>query len=166
MTELELAVNGTLMRGLDLNPNLVAVGASFLRETETAPSYRLWSIQDRYPAMLRVNTGGRAIAVELWSVSPTGLVTLLRGEPAGLAIGKVQLADQTEVFGVLGEPFLCEGCREISSFGGWRHYIANLATARNAEKLAPQKTTALLSAEQSEARKSPMPPRDQFSRES
>ena len=48
-----LAVNGTLMRGLDLNGNLLAVGASFVREARTAPHYRLWSIGDRHPAMLR-----------------------------------------------------------------------------------------------------------------
>src|SRR5215470_10146454 len=42
-----LAVNGTLMRGLALNGNLVAAGATFVRETTTGPSYRLWSIDDR-----------------------------------------------------------------------------------------------------------------------
>jgi hypothetical protein len=30
-----LAVNGTLMRGLELNANLLAVGASFVRQDET-----------------------------------------------------------------------------------------------------------------------------------
>jgi hypothetical protein len=27
------------------------------------------------------------------------------------------------VLGVLGEPFLCEGRREITAFGGWRAYV-------------------------------------------
>src|SRR5262249_12820594 len=45
-----LAVNGTLMRGLALNDNLLAAGATFVRETTTAPHYRLWSIDDRHPA--------------------------------------------------------------------------------------------------------------------
>ena len=35
-----LAVNGTLMRGLELNPNLLAAGATFVRETKTEPAYR------------------------------------------------------------------------------------------------------------------------------
>ena len=34
-----LAVNGTLMRGLELNPNLLAVGASFVAEASTAPCF-------------------------------------------------------------------------------------------------------------------------------
>jgi hypothetical protein len=58
-----LAVNGTLMRGLALNGHLLAAGATFVRESRTAPVYRLWSIDDRHPAMLRVTTGGAAIAV-------------------------------------------------------------------------------------------------------
>src|SRR5919197_740117 len=88
-----LAVNGTLMRGLALNGNLLAVGAHFVREARTAPIYRLWSIGDRHPAMMRATTGGAAIAVEVWSVPAAGLATILRQEPPGLCIGQVQLDD-------------------------------------------------------------------------
>lgn len=42
-----LAVNGTLMRGLELNPNMIAAGASFVAEARTAACYRIWSIGDR-----------------------------------------------------------------------------------------------------------------------
>ena len=119
-----LAVNGTLMRGLELNPNLLVVGATFVREDETEPCYRLWSIDDRHPAMQRTPGAGTAIAVEVWDVPLAGLAQVLLGEPPGLAIGKVALADGTIVLGVLGEPFLCEGKREITEFGGWRHYVA------------------------------------------
>ena len=118
-----LAVNGTLMRGLELNANLVEAGATFVRETRTAPVYRLWSIDDRHPAMIRFETGA-AIAVEVWSVPSEGLATILLGEPPGLCIGKVRLDDGTETLGVLGEPALCEGKREITSYGGWRAYVA------------------------------------------
>jgi gamma-glutamylcyclotransferase (GGCT)/AIG2-like uncharacterized protein YtfP len=121
-----LAVNGTLMRGLDLNPNLLAVHATFVRETATETAYRLWSINDRHPAMIRVKTGGVAVAVEIWAVPPSGLAAILLKEPPGLSIGKVKLSDGTEVLGVLGEPVLCEEQKEITSFGGWRNYTAAL----------------------------------------
>ena len=49
---------------------------------------------------------------------------MLQSEPPGLCIGKVALADGTIVLGVLGEPFLCAGRREITKFGGWRAYAA------------------------------------------
>jgi len=121
-----LAVNGTLMRGLELNPNMLAVGATFVRETTTEPAYRLWSIADRHPAMVRAKTGGVAVAVEVWAVPPGGLAAILLKEPPGLSIGKVKLADGSEVLGVLGEPILCEGQKEITSSGGWRAYTAGL----------------------------------------
>ncbi|GAP97102.1 allophanate hydrolase-related protein [Leptolyngbya sp. NIES-2104] len=123
----KLAVNGTLMRGLELNPNLLAIDAQFLRETKTEPAYRIWSIGDRHPAMLKVKEGGTAIAVEVWAVPASGLATLLMQEPPGLSIGKVRLADGEEVLGVLGEPFLCEGQIEITKYGGWRAYIEEKA---------------------------------------
>ena len=120
-----LAVNGTLMRGLELNGNLLEAGATFVRETRTAPVYRLWSIDDRHPAMIRVAGGGAAIALEVWSVPPEGLASILLKEPPGLCVGKVRLEDGTETLGVLGEPARCEGQREITEYGGWRAYFAS-----------------------------------------
>ncbi|HEY9880381.1 MAG TPA: glutamyl-tRNA amidotransferase [Leptolyngbyaceae cyanobacterium] len=120
---IQLAVNGTLMRGLELNPNLLNVGAEFLKETTTAPVYRLWSIGDVHPAMVRVREGGVAIALEVWAVPAPGLIQVLQQEPPGLCIGKVQLSEGEEVLGVLGEPILCEGQKEITEYGGWRAYI-------------------------------------------
>lgn len=122
MDGVELAVNGTLMRGLELNGNLLAVGAQFLREARTEPIYRLWSIEDRHPAMIKVDRGGTAVALEIWQVPSVGLGQLLWQEPAGLCIGKVRLEGGQEVLGVLGEPWICEGQREITIYGGWRAY--------------------------------------------
>ncbi len=120
-----LAVNGTLMRGLELNPNMLAAGATFVREDRTANCYRLFSINDRHPAMLRTAPGdGARVALEVWEVPPAGLAQILRNEPPGLASGKVLLDDGSVVLGVLGEPFLCEGQREITAHGGWRAYTA------------------------------------------
>jgi hypothetical protein len=122
--KVRLAVNGSLMRGLALNGNLLAVGATFDREATTVPTYRLWSIVDRHPAMIQVAHGGRSIAVEVWEVPAAGLAAILLGEPPGLCVGKVRLADGEEVLGVLGEPALCEGQRDITEYGGWRAYLA------------------------------------------
>lgn len=123
-----LAVNGTLMRGLELEKNLLRVHAAFVCEAATEKSYRLWSVRDAYPAMLRVDSADPAaaeIAVEVWRVPASGLAEILAGEPAGLSIGKVRLSDGRTVFGVIGEPATVAGMREITSFGGWRGYIAS-----------------------------------------
>ena len=126
-----LAVNGTLMRGLALEKNLLDVRAAFRYEAATEKSYRLWSVRDAYPAMLRVDPADPAaaeIAVEVWSVPASGLAEMLSGEPAGLSIGKVRLSDGRTVFGVLGEPMTVAGMREITAFGGWRGYLASGGT--------------------------------------
>jgi hypothetical protein len=120
-----LAVNGTLMRGLELNPNMLAVGAEFVREDRTVAAYRLYSIGDRHPGMVRVPTGGVSVAVEVWAVPPEGLASILLKEPPGLCIGKVSLLSGEETLGVVAEPILCEGMREISEFAGWRAYRAS-----------------------------------------
>jgi len=124
MTEtMKLAVNGTLMRGLELNPNLLNVRATFEREAKTEPSYRIWSIDDKHPAMIKVSTGGVGVAVEVWKVPLAGLGIILSQEPPGLAIGKVILHDGEEVLGVIGEPLTVEGKKEITAYGGWRAYM-------------------------------------------
>ena len=46
--------------------------------------------------MLRVKTGGAAVAVEVWALPPAGLAAILLKEPPGLSIGKVKLIDGAE----------------------------------------------------------------------
>jgi hypothetical protein len=125
MSDIKFAVNGTLMRGLELNKNLLEVGATFVREATTEPTYRLFSIDDVHPAMMRVKQGGKAIAVEVWAVPSAGLAKILLQEPPGLCIGKVLLADGEQVLGVVGESICCENGKEITQYGGWRNYISN-----------------------------------------
>jgi hypothetical protein len=120
-----LAVNGTLMRGLELNHNMLAAGGVFVREDRTDACYRIWSIGDRHPGMIRVTSGGVAVSLEVWRLPMAGLGGLLLSEPAGLSIGKVVLADGSEVLGVLAEPWLLEGQKEITDKGGWREYTGH-----------------------------------------
>ena len=121
------AVNGTLMRGLELEDNLVRAGGRFVREDRTTECYRLYSVHDAYPAMIRTapdDPVAGKIALEIWSLPPQGLAEVFAGEPAGLCIGRVFLEDGETVFGMLGEPELVRGMKEITAFGGWRAYTA------------------------------------------
>jgi gamma-glutamylcyclotransferase (GGCT)/AIG2-like uncharacterized protein YtfP len=126
MEKIQLAVNGTLMRGLALNENLTRVGAEFVREARTSPNYRMWSIDDAYPAMIKNSFGGNSMEVEIWELSHEALLDVLRSEPPGLTMGKVQLDDGEWVFGILGEPYICEGRQEITRWGSWRKYLENM----------------------------------------
>lgn len=124
MDKITLAVNGTLMWGFALNKNLLDLNAEFVSEARTSPKYRMWSIQDEYPAMLRDEKEGKKIDVELWKLSPDALVSILQKEPPGLCIGKVELENGNVVLGVLGEPNIVTGQKEITEFGGWRQYVS------------------------------------------
>lgn len=117
-----LAVNGTLMRDLELNSNLVNVGGKFIREDKTDKHYRVWSINDAHPAMIRTLEESNSVDLEIWELPMAAFASVLSNEPAGLAIGKVKLANGTEMLGVLGESWLVEGQREITETGGWRNY--------------------------------------------
>ncbi len=123
MDFVNLAVNGTLMRGLSLNQNLLDVKAELVRETRTSPRYRLWSIYDEFPAMIREENDGDQIEVEIWSLSPSALITILQKEPPGLCIGQIELEDGDTVFGVLGEPYIVIDQKEITGWKGWRNYL-------------------------------------------
>jgi gamma-glutamylcyclotransferase (GGCT)/AIG2-like uncharacterized protein YtfP len=123
------AVNGTLMRDLELNENLVAVGAAFVREGHTAPVYRLWTINDDYPAMIKDASNGASISLELWDVDCKGIVEILLKEPEGLSVGKIELDNGELVLGVLAEPYIIEDESEITQYCGWRAYLEQQAAS-------------------------------------
>jgi gamma-glutamylcyclotransferase (GGCT)/AIG2-like uncharacterized protein YtfP len=118
----DLFVNGTLMRGLALHANLE--GAAFLEACETAPVYRLYSIDDVHPGMFEVSDGGVAVAGEIYRVSDDVMQRVTAGEPPHLYRGPVQLSDGRVVEGILFPRQLADGVhRDISAFGGWRAYV-------------------------------------------
>ena len=125
MEEILLAVNGSLMRGFTLNKNLLAVDAEFVREANTSNQYRMWSINDQYPAMQRDSDRGQKIQVEIWKMTPHALVKLVENEPPGLCLGKIELVDNQWVLGILGEGHICQGMQEITKWGGWRNYFSD-----------------------------------------
>ena len=120
-----LAVNGTLMRGLALENNLKEVGASFIKESQTEKAYRLFSIDDKYPAMIK-DPHGASIDVEVYELNKQAMEIVLSKEPEGLTIEKIKLIDNEEVYGVIGLDYIIKDRKEITSFGGWRNYMKSL----------------------------------------
>ena len=110
------------MRGLALNQNLLDARAQFVRVAKTSSNYRLWSIDDSYPAMVRDDGEGAEIDLEIWDIPLLGLIEVLNNEPPGLCMGKIELEDGNWVFGVLGETYICKDRLEITHWGGWRKY--------------------------------------------
>ena len=122
-----LAVNGGLMRGMPSNGVMLDAGATFVREETTAPDYRIWSIDDDFPGMMRAKVGGGSISLELWEMTPAGFVEVLQSEPPGLGVAKITLVNNETVLGVVAEPILCDGQLEITGYGGWRQYVESIS---------------------------------------
>jgi adenine/guanine/hypoxanthine permease len=98
--------------------------ATFVSEVRTAPVYRLFSIADQDPAMIRDDDNGAAIEAELYEVPDDVWPRIRDSEPPGLYRGPVLLADGRKVEGMLGDPVFVQsaGATEITEFGGWRAY--------------------------------------------
>lgn len=130
-TLIEIAVVGAHLSGMPLNHELTSRGGALLRKGETAKSYTLSALPGgppKRPGLIRVEDGtGHAIAVEVWSLPAEGFGTFVAGIPAPLCIGTLRLADGTTPKGFLVEPEGLKGATDISSFGGWRAYIASLS---------------------------------------
>jgi allophanate hydrolase len=124
---------GAHMSGLPLNQQIVALGGRFMRTVRTVPAYRLFALGNR-PGMLRASdaTGaaiegeaieGEAIEGEVWALPTAAIGALLAQVPSPLGFGTIALADGP-CLGFLVEPAGIPDARDITSFGGWRRWLA------------------------------------------
>ena len=127
---IHVAVCGAHMTGLPLNPQLTTLGGTFVEETATAPEYKLYKLNGFTPArpgLLRVLSGGAAIALEVWQLPIENYGTFVSGVPAPLGFGTLTLADGRAVNGFLCEYYATLDAVDISHLKGWRHYLREIA---------------------------------------
>jgi allophanate hydrolase len=124
---IEIAVVGAHLSGLPLNRELIELGASFSREVETTPEYRLFALPGSSPpkpGLLRVGErDGAAIKAEVWTLDPAGFGAFIAKIPAPLGIGTIRFKDGDSVKGFLVEAEAIKTAEDISHFGGWRAYL-------------------------------------------
>jgi allophanate hydrolase len=124
---IEIAVVGAHLSGLPLNRELVELGASFSREVETMPEYRLFALPGSSPpkpGLLRVSEGaGSAIKAEVWTLDPAGFGAFVAKIPGPLGIGTIRFKDGDLVKGFLVEAEAVKTAEDISHFGGWRAFL-------------------------------------------
>jgi allophanate hydrolase len=128
--DLAIAVVGAHLSGMALNGELRTLGGRLLEAAITAPDYRLYALPTTppKPGMLRVDPGkGAAIALEIWALSSAAFGRFVAAIPPPLSIGTIRLADGRGVKGFIVEAAGVEGARDISSFGGWRAFMAEKA---------------------------------------
>jgi allophanate hydrolase len=126
--EVALVVVGAHLSGLPLNGELRALGARLLETATTAPNYRLYALDGTSPpkpGLLRVDGGqGTSIEIEVWALSVESFGRFVAAVPPPLSIGTVKLQDGRGLKGFLLEAAAAAGARDISSFGGWRKFMA------------------------------------------
>jgi allophanate hydrolase len=75
--------------------------------------------------MLRVVDGeGAGIELEIWALPAEAFGRFVAAVPAPLSIGTIKLDDGRTVKGFLVEAEAVRGARDITSFGGWRAFVA------------------------------------------
>jgi hypothetical protein len=123
--EVPLFLNGEGMRGGRVHPHIAH--HRFLGEALTAPRYRFYVYEDRFPALWPVAEGGVPVPGELVEL-PLAAVRdeFLPVEPAELELGVVELADGAAALAVVLRPDVHgrgSGLVDISDYGGWRAYM-------------------------------------------
>jgi allophanate hydrolase len=126
--EIAVAVVGAHLGGMPLNGELKSLGARLLEATLTAADYKLYALAQTQPAkpgLLRVAKGaGAAIEIEIWALPAEHYGRFVAAVPSPMSIGTIRLADGRTVQGFLVESEALAGARDISSFGGWRAFLA------------------------------------------
>ncbi|GFE84275.1 allophanate hydrolase [Steroidobacter agaridevorans] len=127
-TTVRLAVVGAHLTGMPLNHQLTSRDAVFVERCRTAASYQLYALANTTPpkpGLVRAMTGA-PIEVELWDVPLDRFGSFVAEIPAPLGIGSLELDDGRIVKGFICEPIGLQCARDITSFGGWRAYLASL----------------------------------------
>jgi allophanate hydrolase len=126
--EIAIAVVGAHLGGMPLNGELKSLGARLLEATLTASDYKLYALAQTQPAkpgLLRVAKGaGAAIEIEIWALPAEHYGRFVAAVPSPMSIGTIRLADGRTVQGFLVESEALAGALDISSFGGWRAFLA------------------------------------------
>ncbi|MDL5159096.1 allophanate hydrolase-related protein [Actinomycetospora termitidis] len=121
-----LFCSGDAMRGGRLHHNVEK--HPFLGAVRTAPSYRLFSVRDAFPALLLTDDDGGSVAGELYDVSLESVRTeFLPDEPPELELTVIELDDGRSVLAVGLRPGVLESApagelTDITTHGGWRAY--------------------------------------------
>lgn len=125
-----LMVVGAHLRGQPLAFQLEDRGARWLGPALTAPVYRLARLDTSppKPGLVRVGADeGAGIGGELWLVGTAMLGDFLAALPAPMALGRVTLADGTEVVGFGCALDAWRAGEDITQHGDWPTYLSSVS---------------------------------------
>ncbi|MCW2780931.1 MAG: Allophanate hydrolase [Marmoricola sp.] len=123
-----VAVAGAHLRGQPLNADLVRRGGRFAFAARTAADYRMYLVDGPLPRPGLTRTDGKpagdGIKLEVWHLPAAELAGFLGTVAPPLAIGPVELADGSSVLGFVCTADGVDPERDITTYGGWRAWLA------------------------------------------
>jgi allophanate hydrolase len=124
------AFYGTFMRNEPGHGNLAR--ARFIESTRTAPRYRLYHVDGRWPALVPSEDGVEVVC-ELYEAPEDLLAELAAIEPSGWSRAPLKLASGRVVEGFLGDAALALQGVDVSAHGGWAAYVRSVAYQTTSE---------------------------------
>lgn len=124
--QVRVAVCGAHMSGLPLNPQLTSRDGRLVAAVKSSPNYKFYALPGgppQRPGMVRAE-GGASIEMEIWELPAREFGSFVAGIPGPLGIGTVELADGGKVQGFVCEAHAAAGATDITTYGGWRAWLA------------------------------------------
>ena len=133
-TDKKLIVLGAHLRGQPLHHRLTSLGATFLSQVQTAPSYRLMCMpgEPAKPALVPAAAGQekRSFSGECYALSAEAMGILLTETQSPLGFGWIELHNGELVLGYRGHiDQLPANAYDISEFDDWPSFLAAQAHA-------------------------------------
>lgn len=132
LRKVRIAVVGAHLSGQPLNCQLIERDAKLVETTRTARGYSLYALAETTPpkpGLVFDGAGVGEIEIEIWEMDQEALGSFIPLIKAPLGIGTLTLADGRTVQGFLCEAHAVKGASDITSYGGWRNWLANSTTA-------------------------------------
>lgn len=122
---------GAHQMGMPLHCHLIDAGARLHSQTRTAPIYHLYAVKTSKSSLYepiiqlaRPDQEGIAIEIEVWDVPSVAVDEICDTFHVPLNYARIELEDGCSIIALTSIiPFSIPGL-DISSFGGWRAYLA------------------------------------------
>ena len=127
---INLVVCGAHLSGMPLNHQLTDRGGVLIEATTTSSNYCFYALAGGppyRPGLVRDETKGSAIHVEVWRLPQSQVGSFLAGIPHPLGLGTVELNNGEWHKGFICEPAAINGAKDITELGDWRRYMETLA---------------------------------------
>lgn len=122
-------VIGSALRGI--SGDQAQFGMTYVAGARTASKYRLYSLEERWAALVEDERGGISVEGELVHIPDDRWEEVVASEPPGIVPGPVELEDGRVVTAAFGDPeYLRSHGQDITEFGSFPAYLRSRKLGR------------------------------------